>query len=305
MGYVIFLGAWIITFAFALLMPRPANMPVVIKAGVVTLLVAVFTLVTFMNSFYQVSAGHVGLVYCFGDIVNSTGPGAQYVRPWCGVTEANTQTQSRIFRGDNHLASFSKKSQDVYVDVTVNFRVDPVHIVDLYRTVGPKYVQVLIDPRVKQVFKDETVKYDTVQIAPNRENIRHSVTNRLVEQLKARSIIIEDVLMDNLSFNKDFQRSIEEAQQAEQNALKEQNNIVKSKAIADQEIEKARGAAEAILLQAVKQAEANKKLAESISDRLIQYQAVQKLSPNIQVMMLPSGGSFIMPSDIFKQQAVK
>lgn len=255
---------------------------------------AVLLVWTIFNAVYQVPAGHVGLIYAFGDIVGQTGQGLQVVAPWKSVWAATAQVQKVTFQKDSHLASFSKESQDVYVDATVNVRVLPKDIEDLYRNVGTDYMDTIVKPRIRQAFKDETVKYSTVDVAPHRENIRHAVSKRLSDELAARSIVVDDLLIDNISFNKNFQDSIERKQIASQDALAEEQRIAGERNKAQQAIETARGSGEAILINAQKQAEANRALAASITPELIQYQMVQKLSPTVQTIMLPAGAPFIL-----------
>lgn len=255
---------------------------------------AVLILWTVFNSVYQVPAGHVGLIYAFGDIVGQTGQGLQTVAPWKSVWAATAQVQKVTFQKETHLASFSKESQDVYVDATVNVRVLPKDIEDLYRNVGTDYMDTIVRPRIRQAFKDETVKYSTVDVAPHREEIRHAVSKRLSDELAARSIVVDDLLIDNISFNKAFQDSIERKQIASQDALAEEQRIAGERNKAQQAIEIARGTGEAILINANKQAEANRALAASITPELVQYQMVQKLAPTVQTIMLPAGAPFIL-----------
>lgn len=257
--------------------------------------------VTIMNMPYQVPAGHVGIVYSFGAIVGQRGEGLQWVMPWQNVARASVQVQGKKF---DKLDSFSSETQDVFVAATINIQVSPGNIQNLYREVGSSYFDILVRPRVLQAFKDETVKYSSVQIAPNREVIRKSVRERLTGELKTHSITVQDLLIDNISFTKKFQDSIEEKQAQSQLALAEKEKIAAEKNKAEQAIETARGTAQAILVNAEKQAEANKKLAASITPEYIQYIFANKLSPNVSVMLVPSGQQFILGPDMLKKGSI-
>lgn len=63
---------------------------------------------------------------------------------------------------------------------------------------------------------------------------------------------------------------------ASQKAIEAQNKVVQSKAEADQKIEEARGEAESITLVAKAKADANKILTESLSQSLLNYEALQR-----------------------------
>ena len=261
-------------------------------------------LVTIWSSIYQVPAGSLGIVYSFGAIVGQTDEGLQVVAPWRSVEPASTQIQSRLYGpttgGDTTLNSFSIETQKVYVVATVNYHVSKDHIQDLYRTVGRNYAEVLIDPRVYQDFKDETVKYKSVDVAPHREEIRKVVRERITAELQAQSIVVDDVLLKDIHFDKPFEDAIEEKQIQSQNALAEEQKVAAEHQKARQAVEIATGQGDAALIKADKEAQANQLLTKSITPDLVQYLTVQKLAPNVQVMMLPSGNQFILGSDMLK-----
>ena len=175
----------------------------------------------------------------------------------------------------------------------------PSEILRLYRTVGPDYVNKLIPGRIAQIFKDETVNYKAVDIAPNREVIRDHVEKQLTIELAPYSIDVKALLIENIAFDVAFETSIVEKQVAQQNALKEIELIQAEKAKADQKIEAARGEAGRLIEEARGQAEANRQISSSITPALIQFQYIQKLADNIKIMLVPNNGTlFIDPSTI-------
>lgn len=264
------------------------------EAGTAVLLIAV----SIWSMFHQVPAGHVGLVYTFGAITGQRGEGLQWVAPWQDVANASIRVQSFKFE---RLDSFSSETQDVFVAATINVQVSPEHIQQLYREVGPNWFNVLVWPRVNQAFKDETVKYVSTDIAPKRQMIRRAVSSQITKELERYAITVTDLLIDNISFSQQFQAAIEEKQANTQYALAEKEKVQASKAIADQKIEDARGQGQSILDVAMKQAEANRALSESITPEYIKYIFASKLAPNVNVMMVPSGQEFILGPDAFKQ----
>jgi regulator of protease activity HflC (stomatin/prohibitin superfamily) len=308
MRYVIWMV--ILTVIAALLFAAKRNLPEIrdyrpsrvlyltgfLRPGAYVIL-ALMAFSTFFASVHQVPAGHTGVVYEFGGIKGQVGEGLQFVAPWRDVLLANTQVQRRVF---DKLNAFSEESQDVFVRASLNVRVSPQTIQQLYRTVGPNFFNVLVESRVIQNFKDETVKYKSVEIAPNRENIRKAVRERLEKELSPFSIEVVDLLLDNIDFNPEFKKAIEDKQIATQRALEEQQKIEGERHKAQQAIERAKGEGSAILFRAEKEAEANRKLAASLTPELVRYAMVQKLSDKIQVMMLPSGQNFILDSDILR-----
>lgn len=250
---------------------------------------------TFFASFYQIPAGKVGVLSTFGAITGQVAEGPNFVAPWKDVLQANVRIRSHPFK---RLTSFSQETQDVFVDATLNIRVSPQAIQQLYRTVGPDYFHVLVKPRVEQNFKDETVKYKSVNIAPNREKIRKTVRERLEKELSSHSIEVIDLLLNDIDFKPEFKKAIEDKQIATQKALEEEQNVQVAKNKATQNVEKAKGDGGATLERALKQAVANRELAASLTPALIQWTAIQKLSDKVRLMLLPSGQNFILDSSI-------
>lgn len=252
---------------------------------------------TMMAMVHAVPAGNVGVVYTFGAITGQVSEGLQFVAPWKSVQNANVQIETHVFE---RLDSFSKESQDVFVKATLNIRVSPATIQELYRSTGPDYFKKLVASRVAQNFKDETVKYNSVDIAPNRENIRRQVRDRLERELSPYSIEVVDLLLDNVDFRSEFKQAIEAKQIATQRALEEEQKVFIEKHRAAQAVARATGEGDAILAIAKKQAEANVELSKSLTPELVHYAMIQKLSDKIHLMVLPPGQSFILGPDTMK-----
>ena len=259
-----------------------------------SVIVGLMAITTGRATFHQVPYGNVGILTQFGGIEGQVGEGLQIIPPWKEIMLANVQIQGLGFKGETHLESFSIESQDVFVEATINFRVSPEAIQNLYRNFGPNYVNVLVVPRVKQNFKDETVKYESVQIAPNREKIRRAVRDRLENELSVNSIEVTDLLLDNVDFSPAFKAAIEGKQVATQDALREFERVQQRRNEAEQAFYVANGQARAVEELARGQASANRQLTESLTPEVIQWQAVQKLADKIQIALLPSGQGIII-----------
>ncbi len=239
----------------------------------------------------QVEAGHVGIVYQFGSIVGQRSEGLQFIAPWQSMRTESIQVRRARFE---QVQAFSQETQDVWVVATLNYSVSPAAVQDLYRNVGPSWFDELIEPRVQDFFKQEVVQYQTVDVAPNREAIRTAVRDKLQGDLEQYSITVNDLLLDEIDFEEDFKLSIEQKQIATQDALREEERIRQARAEADQVIEQERGDAEAVRIAAEAQADANRMISESLTPEVIQFQAVQRLSDNIQIALVPSGQGVII-----------
>ncbi len=266
---------------------------VIVFAGIVLVLwVGAHTAI---SSLKAIEAGDVAVVYQFGEIVGQKGEGLQFIAPWQAIRTESIRVQRARF---DNISGFSKETQDVIVAATVNYRVDPGAVQNLYRTVGPNWFDTLVEPRINQFFKAETVKYNTVDIAPNREEIRRAVQAELDQDLQRFSITIEDLLIDNIDFKGAFKESIEQKQIATQDRLRAveeaERKREQERGTADAERIRASGEADAIRIRAEAQAEANVLINASLSAQVLQYLAIEKLAPNVDIALIPSGENIII-----------
>ncbi|HXH88924.1 MAG TPA: prohibitin family protein [Gaiellaceae bacterium] len=256
------------------------------------------------RSFHSVNAGHVLVVRQFGEIIGQRPAGFQTIAPWQSAEEVSTQVESQRFQMDDRTTpaegvipsgpAVSEETQPVYAVVTLNYRVSETAIQDLYTEVGPAFFDKVVAPRVFQVFKNETVKFKSINVAPNREQIRTEVQEALDRQLQGFSIDVVDFLINDLKFPEEFTQAIERKQVATQDALAARQKVEQSKAEAQQEIERARG-----------QAQAQRLRASSLTDRNLQFEALQilKAAPP-QIVFLPAGqGNLLDPSTFLKSAA--
>ncbi len=251
-------------------------------------------------SVHIVNSGEVGVVRTFGNITGQVGEGLQLTWPWQSVEKWNIKVQTVLPESEcsdgtvNCMDAFSAETQDVFVRAVINLSVDPQDVQTLARTVGSDYIDRLVLPRLHQIVKDTTVQYKSTDIAPNREAIRQSVRERLGSELAVRSINVEDLLITNIEFRSEFKAAIEAKVKAEQDALTEQNKVEIARAQAEQIAATAEGEANRLRIEAKGQADANQLINESLTPLLIQFQALQKLSDNVQIAIIPSGEGIII-----------
>jgi regulator of protease activity HflC (stomatin/prohibitin superfamily) len=258
----------------------------------------VFVLATVFFSFAQINTGHVGVVRTFGRISGQINPGISLIAPWQSYDSVNVQVQKQTF---DRLAAFSSETQSVKITTTINYSVQPEDARDLIARVGTDWFDRLVPNNLNQAFKDEAVKFKAVDIAPNREPIRSAVLAALRTRLSPYSIRINDLNIDNIEFSPQFEAAIEAKQEATQAALRAQAQVSQAKFEAQSRVAKAQGEADANVAVAEGQAEANRKLNASLSPNVLQYIAIQKLNPKLQIAVLPAGtNSLIDPTKLLQ-----
>ena len=240
-------------------------------AGVAALFIAA-------NSFTIVPAGNTGVVLTLGEVSGTPlSEGFHLKAPFVQTVE---KMSNKIQVFEAKATAVSRDLQTVNSDIVVNYRLISDKSPDMYKNVGVEYSTILVSPVVQECMKSATAKYNAEQLITERESVSTEVKTALDEKLNSYGIYIEKFNIVNFDFTEEFNNAIEAKQVAEQNLLKTKTEQEQAKVVAKTEAEKkviaANAEAEAILAQAQAQADANKLLEESLSDKVIAYEQIQK-----------------------------
>jgi len=222
------------------------------EIAAVALLVVWALLTVFVFSMKRVAAGEVGIERQFGSIVGQRSEGVSFIAPWRSIDTVSIRTERQTFgTPDAPITAASNETQDVYIIATINYSVSEANVQDLIRDVGTNWFDVLVPTRVNQYIKQETAKWATAEIIPNREAIRQAVLARLRSDLGENySITISDLLLDNISFSPEYTQAIEDKQVATEQAQAEENRTETVRAQAEQRRVQAQGEADAQVIAA-------------------------------------------------------
>jgi len=267
-----------------------------IGTRIVAVVIALAVAVTLVRSVKVVPAGEVAVVTTFGDITGQRGEGLSIIGPWESVIRESIKVRNARFE---NISAFSAETQDVFATIEINYRVEDRAVQDLLREVGPNWFDTLIDGRVQNFFKEETVRFTTDEVAPNRETIRAATQKRLSQSLEPFSIEVTELLIVNVTFSPAYVASIEEKQIATQQALKAKAEVEITKAEADKRREEARGQRDADIIEAEGVNEANELINASLTPEVLQYLAITQFNKNVQIALVPSGQGILLDPSAF------
>lgn len=209
--------------------------------------------------------------------------------------------------GDDSIDARTKDGQQVLVDGSVIYSVDPAHIIDLHINWQNRYEENVVRPVARAAIREAVSQYGIEEIVTSkRADLEQAVTNSIAESLRANNLVLTQFLLRNIAFGEEYSKAVEQKQIAEQQAQQAFYVVEQRKQEAEQArqaaqgqadaaVIAAKGAADARLIQADAEARANQLLAQSLSPELLQYQYILKLSPNVQTIFVPSGNQFILP----------
>lgn len=270
----------------------PGNVPGWIGTG----LAVALAIVPFFKS---VPAGHVGIVHLFGDVDRATiDPGAHLVNPLKSVVPMSVQVEKAR---DTHDAA-SSDLQTVHVVMSLNYQLDPVQAVEVYRTVGTDYLGKIINPAAQEVVKAEMALHPASDILQKRPAIKARVQENLATWLAKYGVLLREVSISDVQFDPQYAAAIEGKQIQQQEAEKRRYlleqaekdaEIAKARAQgeADAAREKAKGEADALKLKADAQADYNRKVSSSLTPALVQQAWVDRW--NGAVSTYSGGGALI------------
>ena len=216
------------------------------------------------------------------------------------------QSEGQRF-GDDSISARTKDGQEVIIDASVIYEVDPARVIDVYIAWQDRYPEDLVRPQVRGIIRDGVSQFGVEEVvAAQRFAMIKYVTDNLTEKFAENGINLVDFVLRNITFSPEYAASVEQKQIAEQQAKQAAYTVEQKKQEANQVIETAKGqkeaaiiaaegAAQARMLQAKAEADALILLTEALRGHpeLLSYQYITKLSPTIQTMLLPSGNPFV------------
>lgn len=288
MGFIIFIVALIIVGIVATIVATTSSKAAGVAVGSIVLVIAVVA--TLIASAASVPTGYTGILTTFGRVEDRTlDAGFNMKAPWQKVVKMD----NRIQKVNVGLSAFSSDLQQVDVSYTINYQIDKQNAMNIYRSVGKQYYDVVIQPNILESFKVAAAKYTAEELIANRNELAAKVEELLSESLNDYNINVVSTAIEDMDFSDAFTNAVEEKQVAAQNALKAQieqerftmekeaeaarsvidantaSEVAKIQAQADLEVTKIQ--ADAAEYAGQKEAAKNKAIAESLTPELVDY----------------------------------
>lgn len=239
---------------------------------VATVLVVVIALIFAISCFSFVPTGHTGVVTLFGKVEDYTlDSGVHFKNPFARVIKMD----NRIQKESVELSCFSSDIQEVEVVFTLNYQISKEYAMNIYKTIGKNYFDTAVSPIITESVKTVAARYTAEDLINKRNELAMAIETDMKEKLLIFNIELVSTSIEDMDFTDAFTDAVEAKQVAAQNKLKAETEAAQRVVEAEAEAQIRRVTAEAeayeILQRAEAEAQANQKLAESITDRLIEY----------------------------------
>jgi regulator of protease activity HflC (stomatin/prohibitin superfamily) len=239
--------------------------------------IAVFLILGGLSSCETVDAGEVGLVNRYGNIDNQTlSPGLHFVNP---ITTNIEKMDVKAIRWNGETAAYTSDLQSASVKFAVTYSLTPSKAVQMRRTVGVEWADRLLPPKVESGIKQVFGRTSAMQAIANRQVMQDAIQASLRRSLAPRGITIESFELTNIGYSDAFEKAVEQAQVATQQAVAARNATVTIEEQAKQKVITAEADAKAMRIKS--EALAN-------NPGLTAYEAVKKWNGKLPEQMYGS-----------------
>ena len=226
------------------------------------LLALVGVLVIVFSCYVSIPAGHTGVVTTFGSVENYTlEAGMHFKLPWQEVIKMD----NRVQKSTQDMSCFSSDIQEVSMTYTVNYQISKQDAMTIYKTIGIGYYDTVIAPCITESVKIVTAQYTAEDLVSSRSLMASQIEEVLSKKLAAYNIELVGASIENMDFTDAFTDAVEAKQVAEQNKLRAET-----------------------------EAEANRKIAESLTEALIAYTYAENWNGELPTFMTGDGATLPM-----------
>ncbi len=231
-----------------------------------------------------VPTGHTGIMTLFGDVQDGTLEAGLHVKnPFMQVVAMDNRAQ----KASLEMICYTSDIQEVSIVYTINYQIEKTNAQNIYKTIGESYYETVMQPRILECVKSVISNYNAESLIASREELSQKITEKLIKEMSVYNIIVINTAIEDMDFSDTFTQAVEEKQVAEQMKLKaqiEQAQMLleaeaqaeKQKIQADADAEVAKIQADAAKYAGEKEAEMNKKIAETLTKELIEYYYTEK-----------------------------
>ncbi|MEI8142423.1 MAG: prohibitin family protein [Chitinophagia bacterium] len=252
------------------------------------------TLGALTSSIKQIDAGEIGVQSLFGKVQDEVlTSGLNFVNPLMEINTIDVRTQNYTMSGvhnegdvtgDDAIRVLTADGLEVVIDLTVLYRVQASQAPKIVKEIGYDFKNVVIRPITRTKIRDNAVYYTAVDLySIKRDEFQSRIFKTIEANLKVRGLVLEQLLVRNITLPVSVKGSIEEKIKAEQDAQKMQYVLQKEK----QEAERKRVEAQGI-------ADYQRIISLGLGDKQLQYEQIQVMkglitSPNAKVIIMGGG----------------
>jgi regulator of protease activity HflC (stomatin/prohibitin superfamily) len=208
-------------------------------------ILAVLILFIGFNSFVILNPGQAGVISILGKAQDGVLlEGIHFKPPLVAAVDIYDLTVQKF---EVPAQSSTKDLQDLTASFAINFRLDPIQVVEIRRKQGTlaSIVAKIIAPQTQESFKIAAARRTVEEAITKRNELKQDFDDALSDRLKKYGIIVLDTSVVDLDFSPEFAKAVEEKQIAEQRSKRAVYVAQEAEQTAQADINRATGKAEA------------------------------------------------------------
>jgi len=223
-------------------------------------------------------------------------------------TMSKTPLEGQV-QGDDSVTARTSDGQEIFIDASVIYAINPQSVILVHIAWQDRYPDDLVRPLTRGIIRDAVSQFNVEEVySKKRDELRSDIEQTLNKKFTDNGLVMYDFILRNITFSPEYAASVEQKQIAEQQAQEAKLIVEKKKQEAEQARQIAKGKADAVviesqgnaqarLIEAKAEAEALDLLAQSLNNKpdLLTYTYINKLSPGIQVMLVPNDTPYLLP----------
>lgn len=253
-----------------------------------------------ISSIYSQDVGEVVVLRSLGGNLagSTTDAGFHFTAPWNDVITFDTRNNLINFYGKDTEYSYDggsaegpyvtvndKSGSSANVDIQINYSLDPKTAEYLYTEYGTQenFTKNYAANDLRSVAREVSGQFDTITMLTDRAQYTKAVQKALEKKWSKIGLTVEQVSVQDISYAKSITNAYADSQAAE---------VEKAKAQNQQETAKIKG--ETKVIEATKEAEANRVLNESLTDNVLTQEyidALKEMSKNGNTVVVPQGST--------------
>jgi len=271
--------------------------PVQRYGNVVRIVGVVFVIAgVLISSIVQVEAGQVGVKKLFGKVQNDVlNSGLHLINPLVNVISLDVKTQNytmsgaqdeRMSSADDAIHVLTSDGLEVVIDLTVLYRLLPSEAPTLIKEIGADYKDKIVRPISRTKIRDNAVYYQAIELySLKRDEFQTRIFKSIEGDFKVRGLLLEQLLVRNITLPASVRSTIEQKINAEQEAQKMQFILQKER----QEAERKRVEAQGI-------ADYQRIINQGLTEQQLQYEQIKALkeialSENAKIVVMGKGNT--------------
>jgi regulator of protease activity HflC (stomatin/prohibitin superfamily) len=260
--------------------------------GIIGALAIILVLIA---SIVIIDAGEVGVYSIFGKVRNEAlQSGFHLINPFAKINRMSVRTEEYTMSkatnegkiiGDDSIPALTREGLSLTLDITTLFHLEPNRAPDIYKELGVDFEAKIIRPEIRSIIRETIALYDAKDIySEKRDEVVGKIQDKLFKKLEPRGIVVEDVLLRDVTLPANLAQSIQEKLQAEQESQKYDFILQKEKKEADRK-----------RIEAAGQRDSQKIINESLTTNYLYYQYINTLKDRQGTIYVPTNPSTGMP----------